>query len=316
MENNTIENQKLEDNGNEKGKEAEDFVESELLRLNIPYKRNIKYKNKYGVRGSKKFVKGVVSEFDFVIPNAIIEVKASFQVGNYSDLKRDAIISQLQKQLKIIPNNFTIYLFIKEKINDESLKKSFEFCKRIKILDSIDQITREELPIVIEDIKCIKSLASLENTNIDNLIKHYNNKIINLAKDKYNKIVSFLNDKEMIQLKEFKFKLYEDENNYENFILITNQKWKSQQSKKDRMFNVFYEFIDYFEIKSKYPLRCIKEISDTCEKCDKIFMVQFLNKQICFKCLGVNLTEFLNNNNKRKFDDQNDEEHNCKRRRT
>ena len=182
-----------DDNGDERGKEAENFVESELLKLNIPYKRNVKFLKR--VKGVKKYKKELVSEFDFIIPNAIIEVKASLQTqtGIYRNLRVETIISQLQRQLSIIPENFNIYLFIKEKVEDNESIKSIEFCKRIKILNSIDEIVYNNLPIIIDDFRCLKSLASLENKNINNIIKLYSNKIINVTKDKYDKLLSLLN---------------------------------------------------------------------------------------------------------------------------
>ena len=82
------------------------------------------------------------------------------------------------------------------------------------------------------------------------------------------------------------------------------------------MFNVFYEFLDYYEIENKYPLRCIEDISEVCKKCEKIFMLQFLDNQECFKCLGKNLTEVILINKKRKFENNKNDKLDNKRKRT
>ena len=276
------------------GKEAEDLVEVQLQDSNIPYKRNVKFTMR--VKQGTKYRKEIVTEFDYIIPGAIIEVKTAI-LNNH---RIDAVITQLKKQLSIIPKNFTIYLFSKEPIKDNNTIKLLEFNTRIKILATTKDITIVNLPIIVDDTRCLKSFASLNNSHIDELLKF--NKI-HTYRDKYNKIYSLATEEELQQLKKFSF-ILQDENilkKYpDNYIIVSNKKWYNQQFEKRYLFKVFFHFIDYHELQNKYPIRSVEGTSSKCSKCNKLYLEQFINESACFKCLGLSLPEIINANKKRK----------------
>ena len=74
--------------------EIENFVEQELIKRNIVFKRNINIK-----RNRRNLV-----EFDFIIPGAVIEVKTSYFDDNYYDRMKQ-LTEQIKRQQSFIPHD-------------------------------------------------------------------------------------------------------------------------------------------------------------------------------------------------------------------
>ena len=175
------------------GKIAEDNVEQYLLEHHIPYRRNIKFADKQ--------TNEVTVEFDFVIPNGIIEVKKRNQ---YHQSDSRLLVKQLERHSKflrsVLPDG-EIYLLIMgcEVAQFENLIKD-KYIHNLKMVTALDQIPFKTLPYYIDDNSILFSLVSLEN-------KQFDDKFVNayIKENLYAYAQAIMTEDELAKMDKYKF---------------------------------------------------------------------------------------------------------------
>lgn len=262
--------------------EFEKIIQTKLDKKNIPYKRHVKLVGENNA---------IITEFDFIMPNAVIEAK-----GGLCSYSQNTFLKQLILHKSIIPEHFQMYYYF------ENIPKKY-------ILDILDE--HNVLPIYcIDDIQfnddgyeyytndssVIRMIGSLEKTNINNFINQFN--ILRTSKDIYYKGIVCLDDNCLDTLNKVnwiisnktpeKYIKLQIKNKYKgNFCQVYDNK------NKNDIWNKFTFCIPYNDFKHCSELIFIDGITKECKRCYKIYYKLF-NHEICKRC--------FKNSNKRKFE--------------
>lgn len=267
--------------------EVENFVQKKLEEFNIPFKRNIKLKKEGKI----------LVEFDFIIPGAVIEVKTSYlRYYNNTIHGTKVLMDQIKRQESFIPKDFTIYLYFHNIVNhnDKDSENLRELnTDRIKVItrETFNTIQYEKIPIFIESINGLKTLASIENYQNFDMYR-----TIYTYKELYDKVRVALTKEEFFRFNSFKYLFYEKNKLPKTYLMLTAGRGKNIQYEENNVFTIFIRIIKYYDIMNKYPIRVIRNITRKCKRCSKIFMKNFMDKNICFKCSGTKLSNILKKN--------------------
>ncbi len=237
----------------------EDLCEEYLKKNSISYLRN-----------KELIIKSQpVTEFDFIIPGAVVEVKSSYNGNSKNKLAR-----QLTKMEKYIPQDFVIYLYVHTD-ETKNLTADMKQCDRVKVIKDFSEIKHQHYPYYTTDTKVIRSFGSEENEVHDELVKKY--KEICTTQWFYDRATTHFTDQELKRFQSLtKFKIVDSEPS--RCIILA----RSEVAFK--MFDNFVEVIHAYELLNKEPVREVPGISVKCQKCQKINTLERIKDNICYLC--------------------------------
>lgn len=260
------------------GYQYEDDVEKELIKLQIPYKKNIKIQQK----------NGTMCEFDFLIPNGIIEVKTR---SLYDHHEHDIIKveNQIERYKKIIKDfkldNFKIYFL---------LPNSSKTFSDIIMIKSCNEIPVHTYKYFCDKATVIRSICSSNNLMYDVHKQLFQNNFYTPLSN-YNQSICIMNDDEINKIDQlnpiFVDKLTGD---YIQIVNTNNHKYNRKKwhinnlwdhnAVIDNLFHQFYYFIDKISLvgseMSRSPCRLIDGTTTRCKDCKSII---FVNRD-CIVC--------------------------------
>jgi hypothetical protein len=277
------------------GKNIEDEVEAYLKKNNILYKKNVCLKQDPNLLQNidpkdKKPKKKI--EFDFIIPYYVIECKAFRLYSNSSfyEICLNKTIEQLKKQLDNIPSNYSIYLYAPQLLEEEKTIKKLRFDERIIIIKNLKQIDVKKISIVADSVKVLKSFASEDNKEYDDIINRYPE--ISITQDVYNKTIIYMSEEEQKRLNKFKINFIERDIDI-IFAFFTNNKRTDLPYLNDYIFKIFQIKINYYELKNKMPINLLENYTKKCNHCDEIYKSQFFLEDKCYKCANIKLGDLM-----------------------
>lgn len=245
---------------------TENDVEQFLLSKNIPYKRNIKLEEK----------NQTLCEFDFIIPNAIIEVKFRTQ-WHESDKQ---IINQLKRFNKYLPN-YIIYLLIVGELNltrFQNILIKHSDIKNTHIVTNMDDIKCSPPEFYIDNTHIVFSLVSFDNPDFDTLCKKF--KYAYVKKDIYDYACAILTDKELERFNAYQFTRI-DSDLIENCVSLKHAFTTDKTFKnKDKLLNILEIEIKKFVLSSEQRTmqRYVEGYSVMCEKCNHFVSVRSIKR--------------------------------------
>lgn len=259
--------------------EAENIVQQYLISSNIPFKRNTKFKKN----------RNTIAELDFIIPNAVIEVKSGFFRMQYPKTI-DELLKQILRLRSFMPPDFTLYLFSIHKITDDIMKLILLTDPYIKVIYNLNEIVYHPLEYFTMDTGVIRSIVSHNNIEYDNQIKRYNP--LYMPKSIYYRALAGFTNDLCERLNKLHIEFTE--------IIPTTCIYLTGRNLHDiinnTIFTRFYEKIKYCELKWN-DLLLITGITHCCVKCNKIKYIEcfltssdYLNYELntCTNCLGYN----------------------------
>ena len=276
--------------GRNKEKECEQY----LIEHCIPYRRNnIIYadcdrekKNKHGyVRGN------TLCEFDFIIPGAIIEVKAATENTINCGKFFKTLKIQISNFKKYIPTDFNIYVYI-HNVTEEQCKKYSDLLGIIIITD-FNEIKCESIPYFITDPCALRSLITDNEERNNKMINKYKT-IITLQKS-YTKAYITFTDNEKKIFEKYNIKIKENIDDISSYCIFKKSSDTQLIKSCDylapdyKIFKIFCEKYQVIERKSKcIPLVKIPEISDECLTCNQLFFINRLDvNKVCCICRAI-----------------------------
>ncbi|QKF94474.1 hypothetical protein QKU48_gp1016 [Fadolivirus algeromassiliense] len=248
--------------------EAEQMVEDHLNLRRIPYKRNVIIRDK----------KLTVAEYDFIIPNAVIEVKSgSFDLNFKKGI--DKLITQLERILRFIPKHFTLYYFFVNQLNDEVYDLLSTY--NIKIMYDLNDLEYDMTGYTYytRDTAVVRSLVNLDNSKFSSFNKDHN--ILTIPKYIYYRAVASMSDIELYKLN--KINLYFTNDEPEKYIYLTGRKLSPN---KESLWNIFYEYVPYTKPDYASRMLLFNLITDICQKCNEIKYDECIENNVCSKCTG------------------------------
>ena len=250
--------------------ETEQIVENYLICNHIPYKKNVIFKNK----------KITSAEFDFIIPNAVIEVKGGIFNSEYSQ-GLEKLFIQLIRIKSYIPSHFKIYYFFRKclpnDVYDLLVKNGAIVLYDLKNL--IYDYNNSDYVFYTCDTAVLRSMASVYNTEFE-LIKQLYNPIV-VPVYIYMRAIANIADEELARLNQIQFKFIEDTAPPQKYIYLTIKNLSYSKN-----WNIFYVQFPYYVLKDTQKMLLIDGITITCSKCKNIKFEESVEDNICSKCVG------------------------------
>lgn len=227
---------------------------------------------------------------DFVIPGAVILL-----VGTGLQKK---IVTIVEKIIKILPENFIIYLYFSKTPVEYILEELSELTK-IEIINNFNQIKSSVNEFFVMDSNFFLSMASSSNLKYDNLLQKYDGITFYVSQDRYNFITIMLDEEEMRKLHKFSIKIKEISESdvllgSTEFHLIDFSKPKYQQfnqiKKIDGIFSYFIIEWDHYLLNSKLPKKHINGITEICKTCSSFCFPKYIKDNKCSQCLPKEIT--------------------------
>ena len=271
------------------GKAYERYVEDYFIENNLPYWMNVYINN------NERYP---ITEFDFIIPGGVIEVK-NVVYGEKTVAALYDLLQKMKKIIQLIPSNFKIFFIINPKIADikyiqyvldESTRYDYS---RIKLITHPSQIVFAPYRFFISHRKHLDRLASLNNLSHNDDVKLLQNKTDVLV-DVYNDLDTFILPEEKTRLEEYNLKITTAKETHEQnrFVIhfykhilkkpITTNKIGDKYFIKK--FELFYNFKTPFKFIScglskgkRIPLKHNPEFNIICTSCQCINVIK-LNK--------------------------------------
>lgn len=253
------------------GLNFEKSCEKYLIDRNIPYKKNITLSK------DKQFI----TEFDLIIPGGIIEAKSGeYRLDHVLSDKK--LLKQIAVQLKNIPEDYVIYLLFEKEL-DHSVKTQYEIDDRIKVIQKIEDIKYVQLSYCVIDSGVLRSLASTSNKEYKTLLAMYPE--ITTNRKTYNRCIVMMDEEEKKQFDQFKIVFSEEMP--KRCILLHGRNVVFD------LFNVFCIRFQYYGLKSDFPLYELDSTSVKCDSCHKIYFIENILNDKCYKCNGVKKSKYF-----------------------
>lgn len=251
--------------------EAENFVENYLIHNHIPYKRNMKLKNN---------AHQTIAEFDFIIPNAIIEVKSGcFKISEHNKAVNKLLI-QLRRIRNNIPNNYKIYLFSVKILSDDVINLIKECHNDVIIIYDLKKLEINNYPYATRDTGVLRSFVSEYNDKYNYYKSLYDP--LYVPKSIYNRVIIGMTNNQLMRLNDMNIYIVNEIPN--DCVYISGRKLNNLDG--DKLFKVFNEIIPYYDIIYAPIMLIINGVSEWCCKCDKIKYLECFDNNICTICLG------------------------------
>lgn len=255
----------------DKGMDFEKSCEIYLIHHNIPYKKNIT------LCRDRQFI----TEFDLIIPGAIIEAKSGeYKVDHILSHKK--LLKQITTQLENIPKDYIIYVLFEREL-DPLVKVQYEFNDRIKVIHKMDDIKYIPFPYCIIDTNVLRSFASTSNPEYKTLLQLYP-EIITTRKA-YNRSIVMMDEEEKKRFDQFNIIIQEEIP--KRCVLLHGR-------------NVVYDLFDVFIIHRKYhqlrnssPLYELDSTSMKCNMCQKIHFIENIVNGKCYKCNNMKRRKYV-----------------------
>lgn len=266
------------------GKKLENEVIDYLYSRNRIFKHNVKVKT-----SDKLYL-----EIDIVGPYFIIEIKnSSYNPDHtYIDNAIDDLICQIKRQLDLLPNTHKLYLYLPNYIGNDDITRKIQFNDRIKIIRNLDDIEYNDLDIVIDSPNALKTIALLDDTEMNKFLLKYNT--LTVKKDTYYNTIIYLTDSELQQLNKLTIKIVDEYP--QSYLFITQNRRKDLPYKRDTIFTIFQDTIIYKKPRNEFPIRHIDGYTSICSNCNEIYKKFFVNNGICFKCSNINVNHLIKSN--------------------
>ncbi len=263
---------------NQTEKEFEDL----LLKHKIPFVSRVKVR----LDNDEYFTE---SEFDYIIPGAIVEVKKKFNICRKH-------IKQLLRFIAIIPQDYKVYIYTPSKLDftmddihnrsfpsecykDDVVKNFLSNIHRFVTINSIDLILSDYISGILKrvdfmtlDVGILRSLSKYDSDVFETL-PCGNGKKIYTTIECYNKAISMSSDQEIEKIANFEINIISKEN-IENFngIKITGK--NIHLPEKDELFNILPYHLDYRVPRLIHPKREVCKISEKCQNCGNFFFIE------------------------------------------
>ena len=279
---------------NNHGKDYEEYIKDYFKSNKLPYYMNVNV---------KKENKDSFCELDFVIPGGVIEVK-NVIYGEKTVAALYDLVCQLDRIIKIIPDDFSMFLIINPNIADVKyvqyvLNNSVLYdLSTVQLVTDPSQITFAPYEYWIDKRKHLDRYASLLNTTHNSDVNLLKNKT-SVLKEIYDSLYIYMTHDEEEQLKEYNMKVISEEELREQnkFVVLFGGACFNLNSIKVEQVNgkhiltsstVLYNFRGYMDplgLSNKFrgPFKHNPKFTIMCEFCDTINKDRELYV-ICYKC--------------------------------
>lgn len=242
----------------------------------IPYKKNLKIYNHNGI---------MISNIDYVIPGAIINIRTGDYTMNYK-YKTNYLIEQLDKQLALIPKDFKIYNYFELPINDPKLIDLLNINLNTHVISDLNSIKFDKLPYYIDNTTVARSMGVIINN--DSWLLSIKNSIIYIDKKTYMNAICIMSPEEFEKFSQYNLHIVNEQPS--EFIIINHKNMNGHPIEfnlkyfklniTDYNFKIFQHLIIPKRLTSSNITMLIDGVTYKCDKCNKLLFINSL----CYDC--------------------------------
>lgn len=221
-----------------------------------------------------------IAEFDFIIPNAIIEVKSGcFKISEHNK-SVNKLLTQLRRIRNNIPLNYKIYLFSVKILSDEVINLIKECHNDVIIIYDLNKLEINNYPYATRDTGVLRSLVSEYNDKYNYYKSLYDP--LYVPKSIYNRVIIGMTNNQLMRLNDMNIYIVNEIPN--ECVYISGRKLNNLDG--DKLFKIFNEIIPYYDIIYAPIMLIINGVSEWCCRCDKVKYLECFDNNICTICLG------------------------------